>query len=62
MPAENREAAGIVAGDEVDVEVELDAEPREVTVPPAAAVRGTAGPRPEPTTVVRSGGTLRVPW
>jgi hypothetical protein len=30
---ENRVKAGVAAGDEVDVEIELDTEPREVTVP-----------------------------
>lgn len=34
VSAEHREAAGIQAGDELDVEVELDTEPREVVVPP----------------------------
>jgi hypothetical protein len=34
VSAKNRELAGIEVGDEVDVEVELDTEPREVTVPP----------------------------
>jgi len=34
VSAENRELAGIEANDEVDVEIELDTEPREVTVPP----------------------------
>jgi bacteriocin resistance YdeI/OmpD-like protein/uncharacterized protein DUF1905 len=33
VSAENRERAGVAAGDEVDVELELDTEPREVTVP-----------------------------
>ena len=33
LSAENREAAGVAAGDEVDVGIELDTEPREVTVP-----------------------------
>ncbi|QBD75562.1 DUF1905 domain-containing protein [Ktedonosporobacter rubrisoli] len=33
ISAENRELAGVVAGDEIDVEVELDTEPREVAVP-----------------------------
>lgn len=32
--AENRDAAGVKAGDEVDIDVQLDTEPREVTVPP----------------------------
>jgi hypothetical protein len=42
VSAENRAAAGVVAGDEVDVDVELDTEPREVTVPDdlAAALAG----------------------
>ena len=34
LSAENRTAAGVAAGDEVDVDIELDTEPREVTVPP----------------------------
>jgi hypothetical protein len=33
LSADNREGAGVQAGDEVDVDVELDTEPREVTVP-----------------------------
>jgi hypothetical protein len=33
LSAENRTAAGVAAGDEVDVGIELDAEPREVEVP-----------------------------
>lgn len=34
VSAEVREHAGVAAGDEVDVDLELDTEPREVTVPP----------------------------
>lgn len=34
VSAEVRANAGVAAGDEVDVAVELDTEPREVTVPP----------------------------
>ncbi len=34
ISAENRANAGVVAGDEVDVDIVLDTEPREVTVPP----------------------------
>jgi hypothetical protein len=34
ISAENRKGAGVVAGDEVDVGIELDTEPREVAVPP----------------------------
>jgi len=33
VSAENRAAAGIAAGDEVEVDIELDTAPREVTVP-----------------------------
>lgn len=33
VSAENRAAAGVAAGDEVDVDLELDTAPREVTVP-----------------------------
>jgi len=31
--ADNREAAGVAGGDEVDVDIELDTEPRQVSVP-----------------------------
>lgn len=34
VSAEVREAAGVKAGDEVDVDVELDTAPREVEIPP----------------------------
>ena len=34
LSAENRRGAGVAAGDEVDVDIELDTQPREVTVPP----------------------------
>ena len=37
VSAENRAAAGVAAGDEVEVDLELDTEPREVTVPPDLA-------------------------
>jgi hypothetical protein len=37
ISAENRKSARVAAGDEVDVEVELDTEPREVTAPPELA-------------------------
>ncbi len=33
VSAENRAAAGVAAGDEVDVDIELDTEPRQVEVP-----------------------------
>jgi Bacteriocin-protection, YdeI or OmpD-Associated/Domain of unknown function (DUF1905) len=41
VSSENRAGAGVAAGDEVEVEVELDTEPREVSLPPdfAAALR-----------------------
>lgn len=47
VSAEVRERSGVAAGDEVDVDVELDAEPREVTVPPdlAAALDGDVDAR-----------------
>ena len=34
VSADVREQAGVAAGDELDVTLELDTEPREVTVPP----------------------------
>jgi uncharacterized protein DUF1905/bacteriocin resistance YdeI/OmpD-like protein len=37
LSAENREGAGVVAGDEVDIDIELDNEPHEVKVPPDLA-------------------------
>jgi hypothetical protein len=42
LSADNRAAAGVAAGDEIDVEVELDTAPREVEVPAdlAAALAG----------------------
>lgn len=37
VSAENRAGAGVAGGDEVDVDIELDTAPREVTVPPELA-------------------------
>jgi hypothetical protein len=37
VSAEHRSSAGVAAGDEVEVEIKLDTEPREVTVPPDLA-------------------------
>lgn len=37
VSAEVRERAGVVAGDKVDVDIELDTQPRQVTVPPEFA-------------------------
>ena len=34
VSAANREKAGVAAGDEIDVDIELDTEPREVSIPP----------------------------
>ena len=34
ISAENRLAAGVAAGDEIDVELDLDTEPRVLAVPP----------------------------
>jgi hypothetical protein len=47
VSAENRAGAGVAAGDEIDVELELDTEPRQVTVPPdlAAALSNDAEAR-----------------
>jgi hypothetical protein len=47
VSAEVREKAGVVGGDVVDVELELDTEDRVVTVPPdlAKALRGDAAAR-----------------
>ncbi|MBA3796808.1 MAG: DUF1905 domain-containing protein [Chloroflexi bacterium] len=42
--AENRAGAGVQGGDEVDVEMELDTAPREVTVPSDFAVALDAEP------------------
>jgi hypothetical protein len=44
LSAENREAAGVAAGDEVDVDLELDTQPREVEVPPDFAEALAAEP------------------
>jgi hypothetical protein len=33
LSAENRTAAGVAAGDEIDVEIEVDDKPREIAVP-----------------------------
>ena len=47
VSAEVRQAAGIAAGDEIEVSLALDTEPRTVTVPPdlAAALDGDAAAR-----------------
>jgi hypothetical protein len=47
LSAENREAAGVAAGDDVEIDVELDTAPREVAVPPdfAAALGKTSQAR-----------------
>jgi hypothetical protein len=47
VSAKVREGAGVAGGDKVDVEIELDTEPREVSVPPdlAAALKRDAGAR-----------------
>ena len=44
VSAENRAAAGVAAGDEVDVDVELDTAPREVAVPADLAAALAAAP------------------
>lgn len=45
LSAENRVAAGVSGGDEVDVEIEVDDAPREVTVPDDLAAALTAEAR-----------------
>jgi bacteriocin resistance YdeI/OmpD-like protein/uncharacterized protein DUF1905 len=47
VSAKVREAAGVAGGDKVDIDIELDTEPREVTMPPdfAAALDRHAGAR-----------------
>ena len=42
--ADNRAGAGVAGGDVVDVDIELDSTPREVTVPPALAAALDAEP------------------
>jgi hypothetical protein len=44
VSAENRAGAGVAGGDEVDVDIELDTAPREVTVPPEFAAALDAEP------------------
>lgn len=44
LAAEHREAAGVAAGDKVEVDVELDTEPREVAVPADFAAALDADP------------------
>ncbi|MCX5043570.1 YdeI/OmpD-associated family protein [Aldersonia sp. NBC_00410] len=44
LSAENRTAAGVTAGEEVDVEIEADTAPREVTVPDDLAAALDAEP------------------
>ncbi len=45
VSAEVRAAAGVAGGDEVDVEVELDTAPRDVTVPPELRKALAANPK-----------------
>ncbi len=45
IAAEHRAAAGVAAGNEVDIDIELDSEPREVTVP--ADLAGALDEEPE---------------
>jgi hypothetical protein len=44
VSADNRTSAGVVAGDEVDIDLALDTEPREVSVPPDLAEALDADP------------------
>jgi bacteriocin resistance YdeI/OmpD-like protein/uncharacterized protein DUF1905 len=45
VSAENRAGAGVAGGDEVDVDIELDTAPREVTVPAELAAALDAEPK-----------------
>ena len=45
VSAENRAGAGVAGGDEVDVEIEVDTEPREVTLPADFAAALDAEPK-----------------
>jgi uncharacterized protein YdeI (YjbR/CyaY-like superfamily) len=44
LAAEHREAAGVAAGEEIEVDLELDTAPREVDVPPDLAAALDAAP------------------
>jgi len=44
VSAENRAAAGVAGGDQVEVDVELDTAPRDVQVPPELAAELAADP------------------
>src|SRR4051794_40468572 len=44
VSAENRAAAGVTGGDQIDVDIELDTAPREVEVPPGLAAALAADP------------------
>ena len=44
VSAENRAGAGVAGGDEIDVDIELDTEPRVVTLPPDFAAALDAEP------------------
>jgi hypothetical protein len=49
VSAENRAKTGVAGGDEVDVQLELDTQPREVTVPPDFAQVLTKNPAAQKT-------------
>ena len=49
VSAENRAGAGVKGGDEVDVDIELDTEPRTVIVPPELAAALDADPEAKAT-------------
>src|SRR2546426_6880355 len=44
VSAENRTGAGVAAGDEIDVDLELDTAPRQVSIPPDFAAALEADP------------------
>ena len=61
LSAENRTAAGVAAGDQVDVSIALDAEPREVEVP-ADLAEALAHDRPARATFDGLSYTHRKEW
>jgi hypothetical protein len=48
VSAENRASAGVAAGDEVDIDIELDTDPREVTLPSDFAAALDRDPKARP--------------
>ena len=64
VSAEQRAAAGVAAGDELDVDVELDTEPRTVTVPAdfEEALKRVTPPRSVTSTACRTATSRGCSW